>query len=230
MKIENILILPHAIERFQKRYEALTHVTLEGPALMDKMYALIRNAESEEEGPILQKRRDAHGGVGKYLVNPPWRFVFSNVGLETCEIMPEKVTVVQNPKILPPLERTRFFVRIEEDAQFLTTAITRLSDNWKFRLKGPPEINAIIRCLRAIGVEINYKRMGDEAQKIARLEIVVPKHLYPYEIEQVLNSRKIRIFINRNNLFTLGLKKIACVGITKKELNKILKFLQINKS
>ena len=230
MEIDNILILPHAIGRFQKRYEALNHVTLEGQALMNRLQDLIMNAKPEEDGLILQKRRDAHGGIGKYLINLPWRFVFSNVGLETCEIVPENVTVVENPKIPQFLERTRFFVRIEEDAKFLTTTIINLSNEREFCLKGPPEINAIIRCLRAIGVEINYKRMGDKAQKIARLEIVVPIHLYPYEIEQVANSRKIRIFLNRNNLFTLGLKRIACVGITEKELKRILRFLRINKS
>ena len=110
MKIDDIVITPHAIERFKQRYEELEGVKLSDPESVDKLHALIAKAEPEEENPLLQLRREAHGGIGEYLMTPPWRFVFSDKGLETCEIMPQEISVVKNPHIALLSEKTRFFI------------------------------------------------------------------------------------------------------------------------
>lgn len=224
MNVDNFVITFHASERFRERYKALKGVELSDAELKDKLKTLIANAKPEKDSPVLQLRREAHGGIGTYLMNPPWRFVFSDKGLETCEIVPQEILLVKNPHIPADLERTRFFIKIKIKKRKMLTRITRSLDRKTLHLRNLIEINAIVRSLRVIGLEVNHPEEPN------RLEIVVPRNIASYRIEQLIGPENILISLGRTDLFALGLQRIKCLGITKLELEKILDFLQINKS
>lgn len=224
MEIDSVLITQHAMERFRQRYEALKGVQLSDTELVDKLSGLIMRARPEPENPVLELRRAAHGGVGEYLLAPPWRFVFSDKGLETCEIMPQEMLVVKNPIIPSFGEKTRFSVKIKTDRRRLLTEITRSCDKKTLHLQNLIEVNAIIRSLRILGFEVN--RMAEPT----RLEIVVPQDTAVYRIEPLAKFENILISLGHTDLFPLGLQRAYCSGITKTDLERIVTFLQVNKS
>ena len=225
MPIENVVIMPHAIERFKQRYEALKGVKLADQELMLKLHALIEKAKPEKENPLIQFRRESHGGTGEYLISPPWRFVFSDKGLETCEVVPQEMIVIKNPHIPPPMEKARFFLKIKGNKRRLATQITRSYDKKTLHLQDFIETNSIVRSLRAIGLEVN------RLKEPTHFEIVVPQTVIVYKIEQLLNLKEISISLGRiESVFPLGLQRVDCSGIAKRELEKILEFLQINNS
>ncbi len=224
MKIDDIVITLHAIERFKQRHEALMGVQLNDAELMDKLRELVDKAVPEEENPALEIRRRAHGGVGIYLINPPWRFVLSEKRLETCEIVPQDMLFVKNPRIPPCSEKTRFIIKIKLDRRKLLTKIRRSFDKKTLHLQNLIEINTIIRVLRIFGLEVN--RLSEPN----RLEIVVPQNINTYWIEQLGQPENVLISLGRTDSFPLGLQRINCSGIFKPDLERILKFLQINNS
>jgi len=224
VKIEDTLITPHAIERFKQRYKALNSVQLNDAELTDRLSDLIAEAVPEKESPILEARRQSHGGTGTYLVNMPWRFVFSNKRLETCEIIPQDMLLVENPHIPACLEKTRFFIKVKLNRRKLLTKITRSFDRRTLHLQNLVEISAIIRALRILGVEVN------QLSEPNRLEIIVPQNIDAFLIEQLARPENILIYSGRTDSFPLGRQKAYCSGITKLDMEKILEFFQINKS
>lgn len=227
MKIENMPVSSHAMTRFKERYEAFENAKLAPKEAEEKLSELLKKSEIEEAGMALEKRRNNHGKADLYTICHPWRFVFSNGILITCEIMPQNISVVKNPCIPPQKRKARHLIQFEENGKKNVTRMYRPFDKSEMILENSPEINAIIRSLRAIGLEVNYKRTGGGNRKAASLEIVIPKYLEPYQIEEVNGCKKIRIFINRNDIFPLGLRTISCIGICKQELERILKFIHI---
>ncbi len=220
-----IEITPHAKERFKERYEAINGVQFNDWELMDKLLDLISKAVPEEESPVLEVRREAHDGIGTYLINDPWRFVFSEKRLETCEIIPQDVLSVENPHIPDGEVQNRFLIKIKLDRRKLLTEITKYYDKKTLHLRNLIEIDVIIRILRFLGLEVN--QLTEEN----KLEIVVPRNVGVYWIEQQAKPENLLIFWGRTNSFPLGQKKVNCSGITKPDLKKILNFvLQINKS
>ena len=223
MKIDDNVITPHAIERFRQRYEALKGVKLDDAELGNNLRGLLKKAKPEEENPALKIRREDHGGAGTYLIKFPWRFVFSEKELETCEIMPQDVLLVKNPHIPVRLEKTRFFIKIGLKRQRSLTEITRSFDERTLHLQSLIEINVIIRALRSLGLEVN--RLSEPN----RLEIVVPQDINTYWIEQFIEPESVLISLGRTDSFPLGRQRVNCPGILKLDLERILNFLQINK-
>jgi len=223
VKIEDTVITQHAIGRFKQRYEALKGVQLNDAELEARLRDLVSRAVPEEENPVLDTRRQAHGGIGMYLINPPWRFVFSEKRLETCEIVPQEMLFVKNPHIPAHLEKARFFIKIKIDRRRLLTKITRSFDKKTLHLQNLIEINAIIRALRILGMEVN--RLAEPH----RLEVVIPQKLDVYWIEQFVRPENLLIALGRTDSFPLGRQRINCSGILKLDLDRILNFLQVNK-
>jgi len=224
VKIDDIVITPHAIERFKQRYEALKGVQLNDVQVNEKLRDLIKKAEPEEENSLLQLRREAHDNIGTYLINPPWRFVFSKKRLETCEIVPQQMLLVKNPRIPACLEKTRFFIKIKLNKRRLLTEITRSFDKRTLHLQNLIEIEVIVRALRILGSEVN--RLAEPNH----LEIVVPQDIGVYWIEQLAKPENMLISLGRTDSFPLGRQRVNCSGIRKLDLERILNFLQINNS
>jgi len=218
-----MIITLHAEERFKQRYEALEGVQLVDKELIDKLRDLVSKAVPEKENPSLEIRRQAHGGVGTYLIYPPWRFVFSENRLETCEIVPQEMLLVKNPRIPAHLEKTRFVIKIKLDKRRLLTKITRSFDKRTLHLQNLIEIEAIVRALKALGLEV------DQLAEPNKLEVVVPRNIGVYWIE-FAQPENLLISLGRTDSFPLGRQKISCPGILKPDLERILDFLQINKS
>ncbi|MFH1423644.1 MAG: hypothetical protein ABIG29_01645 [Candidatus Nealsonbacteria bacterium] len=224
MKIDDIVIMPHAIKRFRERYAALNGIQLSDAELSDRLRTLIAKAKPEKENSLLQLRKEAHGGIGEYFIALPWRFVFSERGLETCEIVPQDIFVVENPYILPPSEKIRFYLKVNTSKKNPITEITRSSDRKTLHLRNSIEINTIVRALRIIGLEVNHLK------EPRRLEIVIPQNIVSYFVEQLAEPEDIMISLGRTDSFRLGLQKAHCSGIAKADMERILEFLQINKS
>jgi len=224
VNIDDIVISPHAIDQFKRRYKDLNGVVLiDETELMEKLSALIAQAVPEEESPALESRRQFHGGIGTYFVSPPWRFVFSeNNKLETCEIVPQEIFLVKNPHIPNYLVKTRLFIKIKLDRRRLLTKITK--DKKTLHLQNLIEINAVIRALRALGLRVNQQ------SETNRLEIVVPQDIGVYWLEQFAKPENVMISLGRTDSFPLGRQRISCPGILKLDLERVLNFLQINKS
>lgn len=224
MKIDDtITIAPHAIERFKQRYEALEGVQLSDEESVNRIQTLIAQAKPEEENPVLQLRREAYGGIGEYLMRPPWRIVVSDKRVETCEIVPQDILVVKNPRIPSLSEKTRFFIKVKTDKRRALTQITRYPEKKTLHLRNAIKMNAVVRSLRIIGFEVNHLKEPN------RLEIAVPRNAVPYRVEQLAKPESVLISLGRTDLFKLGLQRAHCSGINKIDLERILKFLQVNK-
>jgi len=224
VNIDGTVITPHAIERFKQRYGALTGIQLNDTELLDRLRDLVDSAVLEEEKPALTSRREAHNGVGTYFINPPWRFVFSDKGLETCEIVPQEVFLVKNQHVPAHLEKARLSLKIKLDRRKLTTKITRSFDKKTLHLQNLVEIHVITHALRIFGLEVN------RLPKPHYFEVVIPKDIGAYWIEQLAKPGNVMISLGRTDSFPLGKQRISCSGIYKLDLERILNFLQINKS
>ena len=227
MKIDGIEIIPHAMKRFRQRHQALTGVQLNNAELIEKLKSLIAGAVPEAETPLLEIRKYLHNEASVYLVNLPWRFVFSRKNmkkLKTCEIIPEEISLVENPHIPNDKEKSRFFLKIKLDRRKQLTQITRSFDKRTLHLQNLIEINALIRALRTIGLGVDQSTVPNH------LEIIVPQDIVAYGIAQFAQPDNVLISLNQTNPFPLGRQRVVCQGILKPDLERILSFLQVHNS
>lgn len=224
MEVGEILISDHAAIRFKQRHKAFYGIKLTDEELKNKLFELIARAVPEEENFVLQERRRAHNGIGTYLINPPWRFVFSGEELVTCEIMPQDIIFAQNPRIPAGSEEIRLVVNINPRKHRSMTKFKRFLDERTLCLNNFIKVEEIIRVLRFLGVEVNQLIN----LKSLKFEIVVPRNIDVYRID-VNAPDSLIISSGQNDLFPLGRQKLDCSGIYKPDLERILEFFQIRK-
>lgn len=229
---EFFVITPHALERFQDRWREIRGSILPFDEAMRKLQGLLMRARPEKDTKKTAERRERHDGAEKFLIAPPWRFVFSGKRLMTCEIVPDDVHAVANPRVRASLSRQNVVMEITENITLGCTTLTKIPSERKNRLTtklslpGMPEINAIIKVLRVLGITVIYERFGAVAFKKARLEVIIPERIKECSIETVPGRKIVFIVFGRSELLPLGKTVVRCFGITKQDVEAILQFLR----
>lgn len=177
-------------------------------------------SEPEPDNPALLRRNEKYSGEHRYMICGPWRLVWQDNRLATVELRHLGVTI--KPKLYPGEIRTSFLLRVTEYKDFTLVeraAFKNLMGNaQKMVFISKPEVNAIIRFLRLIGMDVEYKRTGTEIQRQAVLDIFLPKELRKFEIAET-GERKIEIFIPKHE------RPYQIAGITGFDCRKILDFV-----
>lgn len=221
MEVEDALrIHPHAIERLKERWEILMGRKMEESDVFPKLQELILRSEPEPDSLAVQKRKEKYGGgEHRYMISGPWRLVWQGDCLRTVELL--KKGYFWKPKLYQGEVRAEFFLRIREGNDF-TLLEKAVFNNFTggFRVlicPGRPEVNAIIRFMRLIGIDVEYRRTGVTIKQ-ASATVLLPKCLRKFELEQT-EGRSISLsFPNMKNAFHI-------FGITKEVCDEILKFV-----
>lgn len=177
-------ISSHALERFKERWKILRGKPLKEENVLAKLQQLIINAKPESESPALLKRDKRYGGKHRYMIKGPWRLVWKGNQLVTVELRHQGFF---KPRLYYKEIRAKFYLRVTEkkDVTLIEKDVFRgFSYAEVLLLAGKPEVNAVIRFLRATGIDVAYKRTGTEAQKQAVLRVLLPKNFRQLEIEK----------------------------------------------
>lgn len=230
-----IQVTAHAMERFVTRYEAYYGVSLTQRQADKEFWNIISEAELELLNPSLEERRQAYPESTdrvEYYINFPWRFVFIDDKLVTCEIIPIREIVVANPIVPFSRARAEFTIEVKEDSKTGTTRLRRYfnranyapSPVFDLTLPKLAEVNAVIKSLRAIGISVEYQRSTGE-QIGAFLQVVVPQHVAQYDIHQATDENVVFLHIGQDDLFPRGRKLISCYGIAPNTLQMVIDFV-----